>query len=143
MDVLADFKVVIDQPVAWGDMDAFGHVNNVVYFRYFENARLEYLRRLDWLAVKDATGVGPILSATQARFRRAIKYPDAIATGAKLLDLQDDRFTIEHQIVSRELNDVCTLGQATIVSYHYGEGRKAPLPGVVKERLRALEEGVA
>src|SRR5256885_557267 len=45
---LAQFKVVIDQPVAWGDMDSFGHVNNVVYFRYFENARVEYFRRIGW-----------------------------------------------------------------------------------------------
>jgi acyl-CoA thioester hydrolase len=123
-------------------MDSFQHVNNVVYFRYFENARLEYLRRLDWLALKDTTGVGPILSATQARFRRALRYPDTIATGARLRELRDDRFTIEHQIVSRELNDVCTLGEVTIVSYDYARGQKAPLPDAVKERLQTLEASV-
>ena len=39
-DLLADFPVTVEIPVAWGDMDAMGHVNNVVYFRYFETARI-------------------------------------------------------------------------------------------------------
>ena len=45
-DPLAGVPVVIDQVVDWGDMDSFGHVNNVVYFRYFENARVEYFQRI-------------------------------------------------------------------------------------------------
>ena len=39
-DPLAGYPVRIEVPVAWGEMDAFGHVNNVVYFRYFESARI-------------------------------------------------------------------------------------------------------
>ena len=37
---VADYPVVIEIPVAWGEMDAYGHVNNIVYFRYFESARI-------------------------------------------------------------------------------------------------------
>ena len=37
---LENYPVVIEIPVAWGDMDAFQHVNNVAYFRYFESARI-------------------------------------------------------------------------------------------------------
>ena len=83
IDILAGFPVIVEQNVIWGDMDAYQHVNNVVYFRYFENARLEYIRRLDWFAYEEATGIGPILAATQARFRRALTYPDTIAIGAR------------------------------------------------------------
>ena len=46
--LLAGYPVIVDLPVAWGEMDFYRHVNNVVYFRYFENARLEYFRRLGW-----------------------------------------------------------------------------------------------
>ena len=55
-DLLAGFPVIVEQNVIWGEMDAYQHVNNVVYFRYFENARLEYIRRLDWFAFEEATG---------------------------------------------------------------------------------------
>src|SRR5687767_7348586 len=99
-DELADFPVVIEQTVAWADMDSFGHVNNVVYFRYFENARVEYIRRLGWWDSMKETGIGPIVSTTQARFRRPVKYPDVLRCGAKLLTLSEDRFTLQHTIVS-------------------------------------------
>src|SRR5262249_55480041 len=105
-ELLAGFPVIVEQNVVWGDMDAYEHVNNVVYFRYFENARLEYFRRLDWFAFEKATGVGPILAATQARFRRALTYPDTIAIGARLLHLKDDRFELEHNIVSQVQTEI-------------------------------------
>src|SRR6516164_4684845 len=105
---LSGFPVVVEQAVVWGEMDSYRHVNNVVYFRYFENARLEYFRRLDWPAYEEQTGVGPILAATQARFRRALTYPDTIAITARLGTLGEDRFTLEHRIFSERLGGVAT-----------------------------------
>ena len=43
---LHDFAVIYSQQVEWGDMDTFGHVNNVVYYEYSQNARIYYNRRL-------------------------------------------------------------------------------------------------
>ena len=63
----------IDQPVAWADMDSFRHVNNVVYFRYFENVRLEYFRRIGWWEYMDETGIGR-LASLELRFGR-IEFP--------------------------------------------------------------------
>lgn len=136
---LADWPVIVRQAVPWGDMDAYRHVNNVVYFRYFENARLAYLERLAWRDLEDRTGVGPIVASIQARFRRAIAYPDRIAVGARLLDLGTDRFTLEHKIVSAVLGDVATLGQGVIVTYHYPSERKVDVPEELRRRILALE----
>lgn len=139
MPLLEQFPVIVVQEVAWGDMDSYQHVNNVVYFRYFENARLEYLRRLGWFELKETTGVGPILAATQARFRRALTYPDVIAIGARAERVEEDRFFLEHQIVSRRLGTVATLGQGTVVSYDYRHGAKVALPVEIRDRLAELE----
>src|SRR5437870_12514587 len=95
-ELLKGFPVVVVQEVLWGEMDAYEHVNNVAYFRYFENARLEYFKQLGWFAYEDATGIGPILAATQARFRRPLTYPDTIAIGTRLHSIAEDRFQIEH-----------------------------------------------
>ena len=123
-ELLAGFPVVVVQPVVWGEMDAYQHVNNVVYFRYFENARLEYFRRLDWFEYERQTGIGPILQATQARFRRALAYPDTISVGARVVALAEDRFTLDHLIVSHRQGAAVTEGQGTVVTYHHAEGRK-------------------
>jgi acyl-CoA thioester hydrolase len=140
-ELLAGYPVVVRQAVVWGEMDSYCHVNNVVYFRYFENARLEYFRRLDWPEFEKETGIGPILAATQARFRRALTYPDTIAITARLGTLDEDRFTLEHRIFSEQLGDMATEGQGTVVAFHYGRGEKVPLPDELRRRIAALEAG--
>ena len=137
-----EYPVVIQQAVVWGDMDAMRHVNNIVYFRYFENARLDYFRRLDWFRYEDETGIGPIVSATQARFRRPLTYPDTILIGARLLILEEDRFTLEHRLVSETLDDVAATGQVTVVAYQYKEQRKTAIPDELRRRIAELEATV-
>ena len=139
-ELLAGYPVVIDQVVDWGDMDSFQHVNNVVYFRYFENARAEYFERMDWMPYLKETGIGPIVATAQARFRRALTYPDTIFIGARLLTLEADRFHLDHKIVSRVQGEVVTEGQGTIVTYHYADAKKVPVPEELKERILALEK---
>src|SRR5437588_12772379 len=106
--VLARFPVIVRQPVVWGDMDSYRHVNNVVYFRYFENARLEYFRQMGWLEFEKETGIGPILAATSGRFRRALTYPDDIGIAARVTRLGDDRFSLAHVSVSAAPEAVAT-----------------------------------
>jgi acyl-CoA thioester hydrolase len=137
--LLAGFPVVVRQAVVWGDMDSYRHVNNVVYFRYFENARLEYFRRLGWFELEDNTGVGPILAATQARFRRPLTYPDTVLIGARAASVGADRFTLEHRIVSERLGAVAAEGQGLVVTYHYGRAEKVPMPEELRRRLAELE----
>jgi acyl-CoA thioester hydrolase len=136
---LAGFAVVVEQAVVWGEMDSYEHVNNVVYFRYFENARLEYFRRLGWFEFEEQTGIGPILHSTRARFRRPLTYPDTILIGARATDVGEDRFTIVHRIVSRNSGEVVTEGEGLVVSYHYKRGEKVPLPEELRRRIRDLE----
>ncbi|MFN4258740.1 MAG: acyl-CoA thioesterase [Gemmataceae bacterium] len=142
LELLADFPVVIEQAVVWGEMDAYQHVNNTVYFRYLENARLEYFRRLRWLEYENETGIGPILAATQARFRKPLTYPDTICIGARVSAIDTDRFTMTHRIVSKQLRAVATEGEGIIVSYHYVRGCKVPLPEELRQRIEALEAQV-
>ena len=57
-ELLTDFPVTVEVPVAWGDMDALGHVNNAVYFRYFETARIRFFAELDWARSGSRTAWG-------------------------------------------------------------------------------------
>lgn len=138
---LAGFPVVVEADAAWGHMDSFRHLNNVVYFHLFENARVEYLRRVGWFDLMDATGVGPIVASTQARFRRPVKWPDRLLVGARVITIEPDRVTFEHRIVSTALDDLATEGQAVVVCYDYKQGKKTALPFDLRERIDALEQG--
>src|SRR5690242_9497211 len=83
---LAGFPAAIRLPVQWGDQDAFGHVNNTVYFRWFESARIKYLERID-LSEQSSDTLGPILAAVSCNYRRQVKYPDHVVIGARITRL--------------------------------------------------------
>jgi acyl-CoA thioester hydrolase len=142
-DLLKHCPVVIEIPVAWGEMDAFQHVNNIVYLRYFESARIAYFERLGYIEFRQTTGIGPILGSLQCRFKIPVTYPDQVFVGTWVSQIDADRFIIKFQIVSQKHQKVAAEGEGVIVSYDYRENKKAPLPEEVKQRIQALEATVS
>jgi acyl-CoA thioester hydrolase len=140
--LLAAFPIVVEMEVGWSDMDSFDHVSNLVYFRYFQDARLVYIERIGWLASKRELGLGPIVKSTMATYRKALKFPDRIWVGVRATDLQADRVTFEHRIVSRALDMVACEGNAVVVSYDYRTGSKAAFPENVRQALVEMEERI-
>ena len=126
---LAQFPVVIELNVAWGDMDSYAHVNNVVYFRYFESARIAYLDRVGWSASKETTGLGPILASTSARFRKPVTYPDHLLVGARVSDIQPDRVTFDFRLVSTKLNAISVRGARSDRELRLRGGEEGARPG--------------
>ena len=65
-------------PIRWGDMDAMGHVNNIVYFRYMEQARISWFEQL--LPRRDAAwkSTGIVIVNASCNFNRAITYPGTV-----------------------------------------------------------------
>ncbi|QOJ00535.1 MAG: acyl-CoA thioesterase [Phycisphaeraceae bacterium] len=125
------------QPVAWGEMDALGHVNNAVYFRYMESARVAFLLAAGIDRLRHADGVGVILQSAQCRFRRPVRYPDTLSITSVVESIGDDRFTLAHEMTSRSLGEVAAIGSGVIVAYDYTRGVKAPLPPAWRSALEA------
>jgi acyl-CoA thioester hydrolase len=139
---LDGYPVVIKVPVRWGDMDAFQHVNNIVYFQYFESVRIEYFERIHAMDHLRETGVGPILASTQCRFRFPVTYPDTLLVGAKVTDLGEDRFTHRYLAVSQIHEKVAAEGDGVVVTFNYRTNQKAPIPAQIRQRIYGLENGL-
>jgi acyl-CoA thioester hydrolase len=137
--LLPDYPVVIQLPVAWGEMDAFNHVNNIVYFRYFESARIAYFEKLDLMTFMEQTGIGPILASTHCRYKIPLTYPDTIAVGAKVSKLEADRFTMKYMVASKRHQKIAAEGDGVIVSYDYRMNEKVAMPAELTRRITALE----
>ena len=138
-ELLKGYPVVIVTPVAWGEMDSLHHVNNIVYFRYFESARMAYFNQLDIWSYMNETGIGPILASTECKFRIPLTYPDTVSVGTRINGLEKDRFLMEYLVVSHEHGKVAASGEGAVVSYNYLEKKKAPLPDEIIKRIQTLE----
>ncbi len=137
--LLAGFPVTVRIPIQWGDMDAYGHVNNTVYFRLFETARIAYLERCGFIESYERDKIGAILRSTECQFRLPLGYPDEVLAGARTIDVQADRFTMAYLIVSLGQDAVAGQGAGVIVSYDYTTKGKIPLPDTVRAGIQSLE----
>src|SRR5512134_3514888 len=109
MSGLTGYPVVVVQPVQWGEMDAFQHVNNVVYLRWFETGRAAYFAATG-LWGRGTLGVAPIFQSVTCRFRAPLTYPDDVEIGVRLKEMQTDRFVVEHAVYSRRLKTIAAIG---------------------------------
>lgn len=141
---LAGFPAVVRLPVQWGELDAFGHVNNAVYFRWFETARIAYLERIglgDKHAGQMASGgdIGPILAAISCNYRRQIKYPDTILIGARITRIGRTSLTMTHSLWSEMQQALAADGESTVVVFNYQANRPERVPDDLRALISKLE----
>jgi acyl-CoA thioester hydrolase len=134
------YPVVIEIPVAWGEMDAFQHINNIVYFRYFESARIAYFERLNLLSLMESTGIGPILASTSCKFRIPLNYPDKVLSGVRVSDIGEDRFNMNYIVISTKHKKIAAEGDGVIVAFNYRENRKSTIPEELRQRILDIEK---
>ncbi len=123
--------------VAWGEMDALQHVNNVVYFRYFETARIDFFTQLGFLKDLQVTGVGPVISENNARYKRPVTFPDTVHVGVKISDIEQDRFMMHYTVFSESQDAVTTVGSSQVVMFNFKTGKKAQLNDELLAALKA------
>jgi acyl-CoA thioester hydrolase len=123
------YEVVI--PIRWGDMDAMGHVNNTVYFRYLEIVRLDWCHQVG--ATPDPSGVGPVVVNAFCNFLKQLVYPGDVL--AKHFVANPGRSSFE-TYVTLERTDAPGLlyasGGAKMVWIDYAAEKSVPLPDAIR-----------
>jgi len=142
-DLLKDYPAKIDIPVQWGDMDAAQHVNNIIYLRWFESARIQYFAEIQELM--DFTGeaeLGAILAETYCRYKMPVTFPDTVTIAARVLpdSLDEFSFRMQHIVVSQQHQRVAAEGWTRIVCYDYKQKRKAPIPEALRHKILHIEK---
>lgn len=138
---LQEFPVVIEIPVQWGEMDAFQHVNNVAYFRYFESVRIAYMNRTSLLESIAKKQIFPVLAATECRYKKALTFPDALHIGCRLGEFQDCGITQTYSIYSQAQDCVTTMGSGRIVLIDPNSGQQIKLSADLRLEVEAIEQG--
>ncbi|KDC55712.1 acyl-CoA thioesterase [Pseudoalteromonas sp. S3431] len=116
-----------DITVAWADMDALQHVNNVVYLRYFEIARIDFLNKINLFDTINPSGIGPVISENNIRYKRPVTFPDTLTVGVTISDIKTDRFMMNYTVFSHAQNAITTTGNSKVVMFDFETGQKAPI----------------
>ena len=138
-DPLADFPAVVAIVVQWGDQDAFGHVNNTVFLRWFEVGRIAYLQHVGMEHGLDGRTVGPILAAVSCSFRRQVTFPDRVRVGTRVTRVGTSSMLMEHVAVGDRLGAVVADGTSTVVHFDYRAGASCPITDDLRRAIADAE----
>lgn len=127
-----------EMPVRWGDMDAFGHVNNSVYFSYLEQARASW-----WDSIQIDTHrspmpkeEGPVVLTAQCCFKKAIYYPADLWVDVYAHPPGQTSFMLDYEIrLENDPDMVYTEGSTKIVWVNYKASKAVRLPDSILKFL--------
>jgi acyl-CoA thioester hydrolase len=127
----SEFTHFLQLPIRWGDMDAFGHVNNVQYLRYLESGRVAYIE--DVLQTRMEGDENVILADIQCSFIQPLHYPAMVEVATRTRRLGGSSIHIVCAIYRRDEAWPVATGKAVMVWYDYRNQRPVPIP----EQMRA------
>lgn len=132
---LESYKLKERYPVHWGDMDAANHVNNLIYLRWVESARIAFMRSTEISTSFSSGDIGPILGWQECKYIFPITFPDTVIVGVRCFEILEDRFKLECGVFSEKHNRLAAISNQDIIPYNYGALKKVALPQKWRERL--------
>ena len=138
-DLNENYPLVLSQDLIWSDMDSLQHVNNAVYFRYFEDVRMKYFELTGVLRHMSETQIGPILASTSCNFRAPLVYPGRIHIAARIEELKTRTFKMKYVVYSDGLDKPAADGEGLIVFYDYQQKMSCEIPVVIVAAFEAFQ----
>jgi acyl-CoA thioester hydrolase len=129
---LKDFTYEV--PLRWGDMDAMAHLNNVVYFRLMEEARIKWFLHFGLPTLP--TGQACILAHVSCDFVRAMTYPGTALVRQVVTSVGRSSVEMSISIEKKEEPGVIyATGRSVLVWYDYTTGKSQPWPEAVRQAI--------
>lgn len=143
-----NWPIITELPVLWGDMDDFGHVNNIIYLKWCETSRVELFRKVwDLKSLKmndimEEDGIGPILANFNINYRIPVQYPDIITVKTRVTNIGNTSFGIAHELYSKVNGDNAVANaDSVVVMIDYKLGKKFPIDGDNRSKLKQFIGG--
>lgn len=139
----AKFRFLCEIDVQFRDLDALGHVNNAVFFSYFEVVRTKYYKELDpdafHLQITDFREFPFILGETGCRFISPAFFQETLVIYARTSRIGKKSFDMEYLVTSKADNRVIATGKSTHILFNYKEGHTFEVPESLRKKIEDFE----
>jgi acyl-CoA thioester hydrolase len=133
------YPVTVEFPIHWGEMDAFGHVNNARFFTWFESARIAYFQAVG-ITTQRPDAVAPILAAAHCDYLEPVVFPLRLCVGARATKVGNSSFTLEHAVWPLAAPErLLARGTSVVVLLNYATGEKVRIPEAIRTAIAALQ----
>ena len=136
---MKNYPVKLTLRLDWSEMDLFGHINNVSYFKYVQASRVNYWETSGIDEYFKTRKIGPILASTSCQFRKPLFYPGNIVAEARIDFIKNSSFGIHHRILNQQ-GEVAAEAEDVIVFYDFTTHQKVTFPDDLRRKVEALED---
>lgn len=135
---LSSFNYKTYIPVRFGDLNAFGVVNNDVFLSYFEIAHSGYWKHITKWQSKSK---GVIIGRAELNYRKPVRFNDELYAYVKTSKVGNCSFEVEYILTVKKNADeeICTTGSTTCIFYDFEKDKPIPLPAIQREKMMAFE----
>ncbi len=133
-----NYNTPIDIKVDWADLDLFGHVNNVAFFKYIQAARINYCEMIGLTAVNDTEKLSFMVASSQCQFKKTILYPDTIKVFARVDWIKNTSFQLSYEIRNGK-KEIVALGEDVLVIFDHHSKVKVPMTLYLRNKISEIE----
>lgn len=137
-DGRAGFNFFTSVPTRWGDADMLGHINNVIFVRYLESGRLDYLDRVLGLKFKQPMGQGILVADMQISYLSQVHHPTNLEVSTRISRIGNTSFDVSANIYG-DHSQVVVTSKAVCVWFDFALGQKRTVPPAAREAILNCE----
>jgi acyl-CoA thioester hydrolase len=122
----------------WSEMDLFGHINNVSFFKYIQSARVNYWEVTGIPQISETNKIGSMLASSSCQMKRPLFYPGNILIESWMEYIKNSSFSIHHRMLI-EKGELSAEAQDVMVLYDFNKNEKVLFPQSLKEKIEQQE----
>jgi acyl-CoA thioester hydrolase len=132
------FPVKLSLRLDWSEMDMFGHINNVMYFKFIQASRVNYWENVKLMRDYKEQKIGPMLLSTSCHFKKPLFYPGNITLQAKVEFIKNSSMGLHHQIIN-DKQELAAEAHDVIVLYNFSLNQTVVIPDDLRKGIEEIE----
>ena len=140
-DMQGTYKTKLTLRIDWADLDLFGHVNNVMFFKYIQTARVNYCEQIGLTSLNDSSKLSFMVVSSQCQFKKPLLYPGEITLHTKVDWIKNTSLQLAYQLIDSKNNLVAEAADVLVVYDHFKK-TKVLISPELKSEIEKREERI-
>ncbi len=133
-----NFPLELKLRIDWSELDLFGHVNNVMFMKYAQAARVNYWENSGIYSELKKNKIGPMLVSVACQFKKQLLYPGNVTIKSGMEFIKNTSFSIHHKMYDDQ-GDLVAEAQDVIVMFDFNKNEKTAVPQIMRDASSEIE----
>lgn len=121
--------------IDWSETDSFGHVNNVMFMKYAQAARLNYVESIGLMKLHRTQKIGFMVAEVNCQFKKELHFPGYVTITTKVAYIKNTSFSLEHTITNSD-DEIVAIAKDVLVVFDFNKNEKCLIPEEIKAKMQ-------